>query len=538
MKKHMSIFLFLLLTTAGAAFGQTSWLDRPLNNWNNGNGAVPTAPRTLVPISAQCQSQVRQPDSISDRAVTRAGWSLFGASQTFGQVTVINGMAGADGMCRPSLYNTFVFVGGRFAGTLAPTTMESRSDGSLSQARLNSPDGITAEFSRYGSGDALCCPSQTSMVMYTVTTGARALVRANDVTTTKSCQDDGGISTQDNVLSGTITYRQRIALSPTAVVTVRLVDVSRADAPSTTIVEQRVDTAGKQVPFSFDFAYDRTKIIDRNRYAVQAEIRDNGRLIFITDTSYPVITQGNPKNVEIVLVPVGGGGGQGAGNRNNTIRGTVTYPQRMALPNNSEVRVWLVDTANPTGAAAAETTFSATSRQVPFQFEIRYEQRDLDRQRNYELRAEIRSNNAVIFRSGQGKPVNLRGNQNNVDVGELVLTAGAEEPSAVTGKSITLSKFGAGSLRIGTRANQFLVRGTVNVRTDGSATVTVGTITNQTEFAGTVTFFDQNVIRIAVRSSSNADASGEIEIAYNGTRLNSMSGKDLIVDGQDVVLRF
>ncbi|MFT3743381.1 MAG: LppP/LprE family lipoprotein [Pyrinomonadaceae bacterium] len=97
--------------------------------------------------------------------------------KTFGQVTVVNGMAGADGMCRPSLYNTFVFVGGRFAGTLSPTTMESRSDGSLSRATLNSPENITAEFSRYRSSDALCCPSQTSFVTYSVTTGARALVR-------------------------------------------------------------------------------------------------------------------------------------------------------------------------------------------------------------------------------------------------------------------------------------------------------------------------------------------------------------------------
>ncbi len=538
MKKRISIFLFLLLTTATAAFGQTSWLDRPLNNWNNGNGVVPNAPRTLVPIDPRCQSSIRQPDSISDRAVTRAGWVLFGAAQTYGQVTVVNGMAGADGMCRPSLYNTFVFVGGRFAGTLAPTTMESRSDGSLSMARLNSPDSITAEFSRYASSDALCCPSQTSMVMYTVTSGARALVRANDVTTTKTCQDDGGgMSTQDNVISGTVTYRQRIALPATAVLTVKLVDVSRADAPSTTIVEQRVDTAGKQVPFSFDFAYDRTKILDRNRYAVQAEIRDNGRLIYITDTSYPVITQGNPKNVEIVLVPVGGGG-QGGGIRNNTIRGTVTYLQRIALPNNSEVKVWLVDSANPTGAAVAETAFSTGNRQVPYQFELNYEQRDINRQRNYELRAEIRSNNTVRFRTANGTPVNLRGNQNNTDSVELVLTAGAEAPTAITGKTISLSKFGAGSLRIGTRANQFLVRGTVNVRTDGSATVTVGTISNQTEFAGTVTYFDQNAIRIAVTSSLDADASGEIEIAYNGTRLNSISGKDLILDGQDVVLRF
>ena len=253
MKRHISVFVFLLLTTAATAFSQTSWLDRPLNNWNNGSGTVPNAPRTLVAISAQCQSQVRQPDSIADRSVTRAGWSLFGAAQTYGQVAVVNAMAGTDGMCRPSLYNTFVFVNGRYAGSLSPTTMESRSDGSLSQATLTGIDSITAEFARYRSSDALCCPSQKSIVTYSITAGNRTLVRANDVTTIQTCDSDGGgVSTQDNVVSGTVTYRQRIALPATAALTVKLVDVSRADASATTIVEQRIDTAGKQVPFSFD----------------------------------------------------------------------------------------------------------------------------------------------------------------------------------------------------------------------------------------------------------------------------------------------
>lgn len=533
MKNRISIFLFLLLTTVGAAFGQTSWLDRPLNNWNNGNGTVPNAPRTLVAISAQCQSQIRQPDSIADRAVTRAGWSLFGAAQTYGQVAVVNAMAGTDGMCRPSLYNTFVFVNGRYAGSLSPTTMESRSDGSLSQASLTGVDSITAEFARYRSSDALCCPSQKSIVTYSITAGARTLVRANDVSTVQTCDtDNGGVSTQDNVVSGTVTYRQRIALPATAVLTVKLVDVSRADASATTIVEQRVDTAGKQVPFSFDMAYDRTRIVERNRYAVQAEIRDAGRLIYITDTSYPVITQGNPKNVEIVLVPVGGGG-QGGGVRNNTIRGTVTYLQRIALPTNSDVKVWLVDTANPTGAAVAETTFATANKQVPFQFELRYEQRDLDRQKNYELRAEIRSNGVVRFRTANGTPVNLRSNQ-NIDTIELILAAGADEAAVITGKSISLSKFGAGSLKIGTGPSQFILRGAVTVATDGTATVTVGS----TVFTGKLTFFDQSRLRITVTNSGDADASGEIEVSYTDRRLNSISGVNLMLDGQEVALRF
>lgn len=537
--KHSLIFASaLILFSIGTAFGQTSWLDRPLNNWNNASGNVPNAPRTLAPIDARCQSQVRQPDSISDRAVTRAGWSLFGAAQTFGVVTMVNGMAGADGMCRPSLYNTFVFVRNRFVGTLSPTTMDSRSDGSLISARLNGVDSITADFARYRSNDALCCPSQESMVTYSITAGARATVRPTEVTTNQICQTDGGMSTQDNVVSGTITYRQRIALPATAVVTVKLVDVSRADAPSSTIVEQRVDTAGKQVPFSFDFAYDRTKIVERNRYAVQAEIRDNGRLIYITDTSYPVITQGNPKNVEIVVVPVGGGFGQGAGLRGGTIRGTVTYRQRMALLANSDVRVWMVDAATPNGTPVAETTVSTGNRQVPYQFELRYEARDVDRNRNYEVRAEIRSNGAVKFRSSAGVPVNVRGIQNQNDNIEIVVSPATEEPTAITGRSLSLSKFGTGSMRIGDRQSQFLVRGSVVVNSDGTATVTVGTITNQTTFTGKLTYFDQSTLRITVTGSGNADACGLIEVSYTDRRLNSLTGSDLMLDGQEVVLRF
>lgn len=535
-KKHISIIPLFILTAAVSVFGQTTWLDRSLNNnWNNGNGVVPNAPRTLAPIDARCQSQVRQPDSMADRAVTRAGWSLFGAAQTFGQVTMVNGMAGADGMCRPLQYNTFVFVNNRFAGTLSPTTMDSRSDSSMSTASLNSMDSITAEFSRYGSNDALCCPSRQSMVTYLISSGSRPIVRADDIHTTDTCPDNGGVSTQDNVVSGTITYRQRMALPSTAVTTVRLVDVSRADAPSTTIVEQRVETAGKQVPFSFEFAYDRSRINERNRYAVQAEIRDGGRLIFITDTSYPVITQGNPKNVEIVLVPVGGaGGGQGTGR--NVVRGTVTYLQRIAMPTNAEVRVWLVDAAAPNSTPVAETTFATAGRQMPYQFELRYEARDIDRQRNYEVRAEIRSNGQTRMRSTAGKAVNLRGFQN--DPVEIIVAAGGDEPTVVTGRSLSLSKFGTGSMKIGDRTAQFLVRGSVVVRNDGTATGTVGTISNQTVFTGRVTFLDDSTIRIAVDASGDADASGEIEVSYTDRRLNRVTGRDLILDGQNVVLSF
>jgi putative lipoprotein len=105
---------------------------------------------------------------------------------------------------------------------------------------------------------------------------------------------------------GTVTYLQRIALPPTAVVQVRLVDVSRADAPAVVLGEQMIPTGGRQVPFSFEIPYDPAKIDPRYSYAVQARIEDGDRLLFISDRHHAVITRGAPTQVDMVLKAVGG----------------------------------------------------------------------------------------------------------------------------------------------------------------------------------------------------------------------------------------
>ncbi|MDA1257667.1 MAG: YbaY family lipoprotein, partial [Chloroflexi bacterium] len=107
------------------------------------------------------------------------------------------------------------------------------------------------------------------------------------------------------VVTGTVTYRERIALSPDAVVTVKLLDVSRADAPAITLSEQIIDNPG-QVPVAFELPYDPTEIDDRFTYVVRAEIREGGELVFTTTTSYPVITRGSPATAELVLASVPG----------------------------------------------------------------------------------------------------------------------------------------------------------------------------------------------------------------------------------------
>jgi heat shock protein HslJ len=110
-------------------------------------------------------------------------------------------------------------------------------------------------------------------------------------------------------VTGTVTYRQRIALPEDAVITVKIEDVSLMDVPAKTIGEQVIETEGKQVPFPYDVAYNEDDIDERNTYSMGVRIEDStGKLLFISDTMTPVITNGNPtEDVEIVVVPVGGG---------------------------------------------------------------------------------------------------------------------------------------------------------------------------------------------------------------------------------------
>lgn len=102
-------------------------------------------------------------------------------------------------------------------------------------------------------------------------------------------------------VTGTVSYLQRMALPPNAVVLVQLLDVSLADAPAKVIAEERFDLAGKQVPIPFELHYDATRIDPKHTYAISAKISADDKLLFTTDQSYRVITQGNPATVELIL---------------------------------------------------------------------------------------------------------------------------------------------------------------------------------------------------------------------------------------------
>jgi putative lipoprotein len=102
-------------------------------------------------------------------------------------------------------------------------------------------------------------------------------------------------------ITGTVTYRERIALTPEAVVEVQLLDVSVADASAKLIAEQTIKPQ-HQVPIPFELIYDPAEIDERYTYAVRATIREREQMMFTTDRSYRVLTRGSPSHVDLVLV--------------------------------------------------------------------------------------------------------------------------------------------------------------------------------------------------------------------------------------------
>jgi len=101
-------------------------------------------------------------------------------------------------------------------------------------------------------------------------------------------------------IEGSATFRERMALPPTAVFEASLEDVSRAGAPAETIARTRLTSPGNP-PIAFKIAYDPARIQPNRTYVVRARILVDGKLLFTTDEAAHVITGGHPTTVNLML---------------------------------------------------------------------------------------------------------------------------------------------------------------------------------------------------------------------------------------------
>ena len=102
-------------------------------------------------------------------------------------------------------------------------------------------------------------------------------------------------------IDGTITYSERMSLNSGAVLQVWLLGTERLGTPSKTVVSATISNPG-QVPISFTLDYDPAWIVADYFYTVRAEIRDRGRLVFMSDR--PVLVELSDKggSVDLVLI--------------------------------------------------------------------------------------------------------------------------------------------------------------------------------------------------------------------------------------------
>ena len=220
------------------------------------------------------------------------------------------------------------------------------------------------------------------------------------------------------MLTGTVTYLERIALSPDAVITVTLADVSKMDVAATVVATQVFTAAGKQVPFPYELKYDPATIDPRMTYAVQVRITENGQLRFISTTMNPVLTRDAPATgVEIVVQQVGQAAPAAttpttptAPALSGVLTGTVTYLQRMALPPNAVIEVTLADVskADAPSTIIATQTITAAGKQVPFAYELTYDPAVIEPQMSYAVSARILVDGKLRFISTQRYPALTR----------------------------------------------------------------------------------------------------------------------------------
>jgi putative lipoprotein len=130
--------------------------------------------------------------------------------------------------------------------------------------------------------------------------GASVLVFVDRAANSQTGANTGAIGR----VTGTITYRQRIALTSRAVVYVKLVDTSRLGGPPLTIADETTKLAGRQAPIAFELTYDTWRIGPRGSYSVQVRIVDRGKVRFRSTDAYRVITGGHPNTVNVIVKPV------------------------------------------------------------------------------------------------------------------------------------------------------------------------------------------------------------------------------------------
>ena len=192
-------------------------------------------------------------------------------------------------------------------------------------------------------------------------------------------------------LTGNVFYLERIALSPEAIITVELQDVS---AGTTNVIATRdINAEGRQVPIPFELPYDPTAIDPAGTYLLSARISENGQTVFSSPTGVPVLTNGAPtSNVELMVSQAA------VSPMVNVIRGTVTTPRPGdALDPAAVLQIELREPMLADAPAASQIEIPMAGMTFPISFELPYDPAAVAADRTYAVAARVLSGNQLLY---------------------------------------------------------------------------------------------------------------------------------------------
>ena len=123
-------------------------------------------------------------------------------------------------------------------------------------------------------------------------------------------------------VTGSLTYREAVALTPAAVAIVTIVDTTATADAGVVVGQQRID-APASVPVDFSVLVDQSTIDPTHSYALFATITD-GAATWQNTTGEPVITGGPTKGIDLVLTSV-------QANPGGVISGAIVPPANTTL---------------------------------------------------------------------------------------------------------------------------------------------------------------------------------------------------------------
>lgn len=109
------------------------------------------------------------------------------------------------------------------------------------------------------------------------------------------------LSLQSNKVSGVLIATPDVALPEGAIAYITLLDVSPRQDVEFSIIARQTIPDPEQLPISFELPYSPDRIRPDHLYAIQAQVTTGGRVVLRSRSAYPVITQGNPSVVEVLV---------------------------------------------------------------------------------------------------------------------------------------------------------------------------------------------------------------------------------------------